>query len=113
MQNRPRDGRTERSEEMPQNGLVSHIRGQLDQTAAMLTAHCMITEALVHTLCFDCDSLSRARILDVLDLVYGELEGGLGGDHDVVKAFGDQRDSLRSMLVTSAIHAGVSVSAET
>ena len=77
---------------------ISH---RMNRTEAAMSAHCIVTESLMHALCFELPQLSRARILNVLDLVYSELEAALGDDAEVVRAFGEQRDSLRDLLVTS------------
>lgn len=81
------------------------IEERLHRTAAMLAAHCLITETLMHALCFGDIGINRTRIVNVLDLVCQQLADGLGGDNKIVKAFSDQRDSLRSLLVTSVIRA--------
>jgi hypothetical protein len=85
--------------------LESSIAERLSRLAAMLTAHCLVTETLIHTLCFEDIGISRTRIVDVLNLVYEQLEEGLGSGNETVKAFSEQRDSLRSLLVTSVIRA--------
>jgi hypothetical protein len=43
--------------------------------------------------------------LNVLDAVHDQLEAGLGSDAEIVQAFGEQRNSLRTLLVSSVIMA--------
>ncbi len=83
----------------------SDIEGRVDWAVAAITAHCLMTEALMHTICFDLADVSRTRLLNVLDIVHGQLEAGLGEEDETVRAFGEQRDSLRSLLVSSLIQA--------
>jgi hypothetical protein len=83
----------------------SSTEERLSQLAAMLTAQSLVMETLIHALCFENIGISRTRIVNVLDFVYEQLEEGLGRDNDTVKAFSEQRDSLRSLLVTSVIRA--------
>jgi hypothetical protein len=71
-----------------------------------------MTEALVHTICFELAEVSRTRLLKVLDVVYDQLEGGLGCDDETVRAFGEQRDSMRSLLVSSVLRAGMETTPE-
>ena len=86
-------------------GSGSSIDQRIDRTAAAISAHCMMTESLIHALCFELPEVSRARILNVLDTVYDQLEAGLGDDAEIVRAFGEQRDSLRALLISSLIKA--------
>ncbi|RDI52422.1 hypothetical protein [Microvirga subterranea] len=88
------------------------IEERLGRITAMLTAHCLLTETLIHALCFEQAEISRTRIIGILDLVYEELQGGLGDDSEIVKAFGDQRDSLRSLLIASVICSASGISPE-
>ncbi len=90
----------------------SSIEERLGRMTAMLTAHCLLTETLIHALCFEHEEISRTRIVAILDLVYEELQDGLGDDSEIVKAFGDQRDSLRSLLIASVIRAASEMSPE-
>jgi hypothetical protein len=88
-----------------QPGPDGSVEGRADWAVAAITAHCIMTEALVHTICFELADVSRTRLLKVLDIVYDQLEGGLGCDDKTVRAFGEQRDSMRSLLVSSVIQA--------
>jgi hypothetical protein len=91
----------------PKAILDGSVEGRADWAVAAITAHCIMTEALVHTICFELADISRTRLLKALDIVYDQLEGGLGCDDDTVRAFGEQRDSMRSLLVSSVIQAEI------
>ena len=77
---------------------------------ASTTAHCLMTEALIHALCFENQGINRTRLLNILDIVHDQLLAGLGGEDEIVRAFGEQRDSLRSLLVSSVIQAEMELS---
>lgn len=97
----------------PDTDPEGNIEERLGRMTAMLTAHCLLTETLIHALCFEQAQISRTRIVGILDLVHEELQEGLGDDSEIVKSFGDQRDSLRSLLIASVIRAGSEISPET
>jgi hypothetical protein len=96
-------------DDQPKRRLEDDLEGRVDQAVAAITAHCIMTEALVHTICFELADMSRTRLLKVLDIVHNQLEAGLGRDNEVVEAFGEQRDSMRSLLVSIAVHAEMQV----
>jgi hypothetical protein len=88
-------------------GIDGSTDGRIGWAVAAVTAQGIMMEALVHTLCFELEDMSRTRLLKVLDIVHDQLEGGLGSDDETVRAFGEQRDSMRSLLVGSVMQAGM------
>jgi hypothetical protein len=84
-------------------GIVDGVDSRIGWAVAAITAQGIMTEALIHALCFELQDISRTRLLKTLDIVYNQLEGGLGGDDETVRAFGEQRDSMRSLLISSII----------
>ena len=71
--------------------------------SAELTSERMVTDTLIHLLCFDAGTLSGSKFLQVLDFMNEQLETGLGHGSDLASAFRDRCDGLRTMLVEGAI----------
>jgi hypothetical protein len=79
------------------------LEEKVSRVSAELTTQRMVTDALVHLLCFDAGILSGSKLLQVLDFMNDQLETGLGHGSDLAAAFRDRCDGLRTMLVDSAI----------
>jgi hypothetical protein len=79
------------------------LEQKVSRVAAELTAERMVTDALVHLLCFDARNLSGSKLLQVLDFMNEQLEVGLGHGSDLATAFRDRRDGLLAMLIDGVI----------
>jgi hypothetical protein len=91
--------------DLRESGSESGIEGRVERAIATITAHSIMTEVLMHTICFEVPGISRTHLLNIMEIVYNQLEAGLGCEDEIVLAFGEQRDSLRSLLVSSVIQA--------
>ena len=79
------------------------LEQQVSRLSAEVTTQRMVTDALVHLLCFDAGNLSGSKFLQVLDFMNDQLEEGIGHGSDLAAAFRDRRDGLRTMLIEGAI----------
>jgi len=79
------------------------LEEKVSRMSAELTSERMVTDTLIHLLCFDAGSLSGSKFLQVLDFMKDQLEAGLGHGSDLVAAFRDRHEGLRTMLIDGAI----------
>ena len=79
------------------------LEQKVSRVSAELTTERIVTDALVHLLCFDAGKLSGSKLLHVLDFMNDQLEAGLGHGSDLAAAFRDRRDGLRTMQVDGVI----------
>jgi hypothetical protein len=79
------------------------LEEKVSRVSAELTTQRMVTDALVHLLCFDARNLSGSKLLQVLDFMNDRLEASFGHGSDLAAAFRDRRDGLRTMLIEGAI----------
>ena len=56
-------------------------------------------EVLIHAICVDVEQINQTKLLSILEVAHRELAAGLGHDDGIVKAFGEQQDRLRSLLI--------------
>lgn len=59
----------------------------------------LLIEMLIHNLC-TAPILDEKRLLHCLEFAHRQLESGLGEDHEIVLAFGEQRARLLALLLT-------------
>jgi hypothetical protein len=79
------------------------LEEKVSRISAELTSERMVTDALIHLLCFDAGNLSGSKFLQVLDFMKDQLEAGLGRGSDLAVAFRDRHEGLRTMLIDGAI----------
>ena len=79
------------------------LEQQVSRMSAEVTTEKMITDALVHLLCFDAGKLSSSKLLQVLEFMSDQLTLGLGQGSALAGVFRDRCDGLRTMLVEGAI----------
>ena len=79
------------------------LEQKVSRMSAELTTQGMVTDALVHLLCFESGILSGSKFLQVLDFMNSQLEAGFGYGSELAVAFRDRRDGLRTMLIEGAI----------
>jgi|EndMetStandDraft_8_1072994.scaffolds.fasta_scaffold151884_3 hypothetical protein len=80
------------------------LEEHVSRLSAELTTQSMVTDALVHLLCFDAGNLSGSKFLQVLDFMKDQLEAGLGHGSDLAVAFRDRHEGLRTMLIDGALN---------
>jgi hypothetical protein len=79
------------------------LENRISRTMAELTAQRIVTDVLIHVLCFDMQSVSRSMLLRSLDVAHNEIETILGHDDVTVISFRERRNSLRNLLTEGAI----------